>query len=280
MRELEPGAREGIAEGLRVFEEAARDRSVLRVHPQGEVARQHARFAALRRIVGEGNHVGPAAVDRTPLVSATGALHELPVVREQDVEELVVPASRVVRPRHLEARRDRVVALARAEGVLPAEALVLEARGLGVVLNVRVGGRAVRLAERVSAGDERDGLFVVHSHAPEGLADVAGRGERVRIAVGTLRVDVDQPHLHGRERLLELAVTLVALVGEPRGLGTPVHVVVRLPHVGTPAAETEGFEAHGLERDVTGENHQVQPARGSARTSSSRATAGAEPCRG
>jgi hypothetical protein len=36
---------------------------------------------------------------------------------------------------------------------------------------------AVGLAEGVAAGDERDGLFVVHRHAAEGLADVARGGE-------------------------------------------------------------------------------------------------------
>ena len=39
----------------------------------------------------------------------------------------------------------------------------------------------------------------------------------------------------------------------------PVHVVVGLPHVGAAAAEAEGLEAHGLERDVAGEDHEVGP---------------------
>ena len=45
---------------------------------------------------------------------------------------------------------------------------------------------AVGLAEGVAAGDERDGLLVVHRHAREGLADVPGRGERIRLAVRAL----------------------------------------------------------------------------------------------
>jgi hypothetical protein len=59
----------------------------------------------------------------------------------------------------------------------------------------------VGLAEGVAAGDERDGLLVVHRHAGEGLADVARRGERIGVAVGALGVDVDQAHLHGGERV-------------------------------------------------------------------------------
>ena len=39
---------------------------------------------------------------------------------------------------------------------------------------------AVRLAEGVAAGGQRDGLLVVHAHAREGLANVARRLQRDR----------------------------------------------------------------------------------------------------
>ena len=68
------------------------------------------------------------------------------------------------------------------------------------------------LAEGVSAGDQRDGLFIVHRHAAEGLANVTGRRDRIGIAIRAFRVHVDQAHLHGAERVLELAITRVALV--------------------------------------------------------------------
>ena len=132
------------------------------------------------------------------------------------------------------------------------------ALGLTPDVDVRVG-RAVGLAERVAAGDQRDGLLVVHRHAAERLADVVGRGERVRVAVGALRVDVDQAHLHGAQRLLEVALTGVALVPQPLGLRAPVDVLVRLPDVRAPAGEAEGLKAHRLQRDVAGEDHQVGP---------------------
>ena len=115
------------------------------------------------------------------------------------------------------------------------------------------------LAERVAAGDQRDRLLVVHRHPAERLADVAGRGQRVGLAVGALGVDVDQAHLDGGERLLELAVAAVALVAQPGLLGTPVDVLVGLPDVGAATAEAEGLEAHRLQRDVAGQDHQVGP---------------------
>jgi hypothetical protein len=77
-------------------------------------------------------------------------------------------------PGALEAAGDGVGALAGAEAVLPAEALLLERRasGSGPTYLRPVAG-AVRLAEGVAAGDQRHGLLVVHRHAGEGLADVA-----------------------------------------------------------------------------------------------------------
>ena len=125
-------------------------------------------------------------------------------------------------------------------------------------MDVPVGG-TVGLAERVPAGDQRDGLLVVHRHPPECLADVAGRGQRVRGAVRAFRVDVDQAHLDRAQWLLQLAVTAVALVVEPDLLRAPVDVLVGFPDVRTATGEAEGLKAHRLQGDVAGEDHQVGP---------------------
>ena len=174
--QLEPGPGEGVRELVRVLQEAPRDRLVDRVEPQREVGRQHRRGVGRRRVVGVRHGAGPAAVLRHPLVRAGGALRQLPLVAEQVLEEAVVPPGRGGRPGALEAAGDGVRALAGAVAVLPAEALLLErgALGLGADVALRVG-RAVGLAERVPAGDQRDGLLVVHRHAAERLADVPGR---------------------------------------------------------------------------------------------------------
>src|SRR5262249_56187234 len=71
-------------------------------------------------------------------------------------------------------------------------------------------------------------------------------------------VDVDQAHLNRAERVRQLAFAAVALVPEPRSLRTPVELF-RLPDVSAPAAKAERLEAHRLERNVAGENHQVGP---------------------
>ena len=53
---------------------------------------------------------------------------------------------------------------------------------------------AVGLAEGVATDDQRGGLLVVHRHPAERLADVVRRGDRIRLAFGAFRIDVDQAH--------------------------------------------------------------------------------------
>ena len=110
------------------------------------------------------------------------------------------------------------------------------ALGLGAD-EVGVAG-AVALADRVAADDERDRLLVVHRHPGERLANVAGGSQRIRVAVRPFRVHVDEAHLHRAERIGELPVAAVALVAEPRVLGTPEDLV-GLPDVLAPEAEAE-----------------------------------------
>src|SRR5262245_18018936 len=50
----------------------------------------------------------------------------------------------------------------------------------------------------------------------------------------------------------------IALVAKPRAFRAPVGVV-RLPLVFTSAAEAEDRSAHGLDRDVAGEDEQIRP---------------------
>jgi hypothetical protein len=49
-------------------------------------------------------------------------------------------------------------------------------------------GSAAPCAEAVPAGDQRDSFFVVHRHAAEGLADILGRCEGIRVTVRAFRI--------------------------------------------------------------------------------------------
>src|SRR5437868_2848387 len=129
---------------------------------------------------------------------------------------------------------------------LPAKALILDGANFRLGSDERRVAGAVGLAEGVAAGNQRDGLLVVHRHAEEGFADVLGRRDRVRLAVRPLGVDVDQAHLNRAERLRQLAFAAVALVPEPRSFRTPVELF-RFPDVSAAAGEAERLEAHRLE---------------------------------
>ena len=190
---------------------------------------------------------------------ASRALGQLPLVTEQNLEERIAPLRRRRGPGDFQTAGDRVTALARAKAALPAQALCFEAGRfrLGPHMGRRAG--AVGLAEGMAAGDERHGLLVVHRHASEGFANVPRRGDRIRVAVGAFRVDVNQTHLHGRERIFEIPVAGVALVTQPGLLGAPIDVLIRLPNVLATASETERLEAHRFQRNVAREDHQVGP---------------------
>ncbi len=92
----------------------------------------------------------------------------------------------------------------------------------------------------------------------EGLSNVPGGSQRIRVAVGPLRIHVDQAHLHGAERTGELPVAAVALISEP-GVLRPPEDLVRLPDVLSPEAEAERLEPHRFQGTVAGEDEQIGP---------------------
>ena len=75
---------------------------------------------------------------------------------------------------------------------------------------------------------------------------------------GPFRIDVDQAHLHGRERILEITLAGVAFVPQPLGLGAPVDLL-GLPDIRPAAGETEGLETHRLQGDVARQDQEVGP---------------------
>ncbi len=194
-----------------------------------------------------------------PLVGAGRALGQLPFEAEKDPKEVVAPLCGRVGPGDFRASADRIGAFARAKAALPAEALFLDRGRFGLGADMFGITGPVGLAERMAAGDEGHRLFVVHRHASEDLADIARRGYRVRIAVGTFRVHIDEAHLNCGQRIFEFPVTGVALVSKPFALGPPVDVLFRFPDILTPAGKTKGLETHRLESDIAGEDHQIGP---------------------
>jgi hypothetical protein len=243
VQQLVPRLGERLGELVGVLVEPLGDGSVRGVHAQREVGRQHHRRVPFRRVVGVGHGVLSLGILRGPLLGTGRARRELVVVGVEVLEEPVVPLRRLVGPRSLEPAGERVGTLARTGAVDPAEALVLHGAALGLRAEVVGADRAVGLADGVTTDDERHGLFVVHRHAAERLADVAGRRERVGVAVGAFGVDVDEAHLNGAQLAVELAIAGVAGIAEPFVLGAPEDLL-GLPFVFAAEREPERLEPH------------------------------------
>ena len=70
---------------------------------------------------------------------------------------------------------DGVVSIAGAHAVLPAKAHLMDRRAFGFGSDVLIGiTHAVHLAEGVTTCNKCDGLVIVHCHASERFAHVAG----------------------------------------------------------------------------------------------------------
>src|SRR5262249_23528990 len=155
-------------------------------------------------------------------LAAGRARRQLIIVLVEVVEEPVVPLRRLGGPGALEPARDRVVALAAAKTVPPAETLLLHTGAFRFGTDVPdSGGGTVGLADRVAADDECNRLLIVHRHAGKRLANVTGGKRRVRLAARALRVHVDQAHVIGAERPLHRPAIDVALIAKPGVLGPP-----------------------------------------------------------
>ena len=262
VRQFIPGFGERVRELLRILVEALRDRRIVRVHPQREIRRDHHRSVSFRGIVGIRNGIRCCPALRGPLVCTAGTLHAFPFVTEEIFKEVVVPLRGVVGPCAFQTAGDRVRATPVAKRVFPAEALLLNARALRLGPDILACiACAVGFAEGVPAGNERNGLFIIHRHSGERFADIPRRGDRIGITVRPLRIHVNQAHLNRAERLFELTIAGIALVAQPRTFRPPENICFGFPEVLAPAAETEGLETHRLQGDVAGKNHEVSPRR-------------------
>jgi hypothetical protein len=192
-----------------------------------------------------------------------------PLVLEQHLEVAHVPLRGVGFPGAFKTAGGGVAALAAAVLLIQPKPISSIGAPSGSGPTSSAGPRAVHLAEGVAAGHQGHGLVVVHGHAGEGLAHVACPRHRVGVAVRALRVHVDQAHLHGGQRVFQIALAAVAAVGlvaggQPLLLGAPVDVFFRRPDVRAATGKAEGLEAHGLHGHVAAQDEQVGPGNGVA----------------
>ena len=194
-----------------------------------------------------------------PLLGASGAVDQFPLVAEEHVEITVVPLRRIGLPGAFDTAGRGVDTLPGAEGVLPAQTHLFKRRGFRFGADQLGIAGAMRLAEGVAAGDQRHGFFVVHRHAGEGFAHILAGSDRVRITVWPFGIDIDQAHLHRGQRVFQVTLAAVALVTQPFGFAAPVDVFFRFPDIFAAAGKTEGLEAHRFQGDVARQDHQIGP---------------------
>src|ERR1700691_1525507 len=143
-----------------------------------------------------------------PLVRASGTLGQFPLVFEQVLEEIVTPFRWCACPGDFQAAGNCITCNAGGVGVCPAEALLLNWRAFWLSSHVLLGrAGSVSLAKSVTACDQGDGLFIVHSHARERLADILGCCNRIRNTLRPFRTDIDESHRGCAERMRKIALT-------------------------------------------------------------------------
>src|SRR6185436_12201387 len=143
MRELEPRSGERIGKLLRMLEEATRDFLVSRIEAQRKIRSQHGRHELAGLV--EGVRDRCARCLGNPLMSAGGALGELPLEAEQILEKVVAPLRRGRGPGDFQSAGDGIGAGAGAELVAPAEAQSLQIAGFRFDADVTGGSSTVRL---------------------------------------------------------------------------------------------------------------------------------------
>src|SRR5579872_6190916 len=118
------------------------------------------------------------AIFRCPLMRAGRTLCQLPIVFEEVGKEIVAPLRWRRGPCDFQAATDGVSAKTFAKFILPPETLILDGGAFWFVAHILSGnGSAVRLAESVTAGNERDCFFIIHRHAGESLSNIPRRSD-------------------------------------------------------------------------------------------------------
>src|ERR1700722_13848273 len=185
VRELEPSASKRVRELVWVLVEAPRYLLVSRIEPKRKIGRQHRRQVPLRLVESVGD--GGLSAFRLPLFRASRTFRQLPFVLKEVLEEEIGPPGRRLRPGDLRTSGDGVGADTGSMRAFPAEPLILDSAAFWIGTDQRRIARPVSFAEAMPAGNQGDGLFVVHCHAEKRLADVLCRREGIRIAVRPFR---------------------------------------------------------------------------------------------
>src|SRR5262245_33906035 len=101
---------------------------------------------------------------RFPLMGTGRALGQFPFVAEQVPKEVGAPLRWCCGPDDFQAACNCVAAFATAKTVLPAKALLFNARALRLWTDMNCIASAMGLTKSMAAGDEGNSFLIVHGH--------------------------------------------------------------------------------------------------------------------
>ena len=128
----------------------------------------------------------------------------------------------------------------------PAQALIFHLCAFGGRAQQFSVAVTMRFTHGMTACGQGYGFFIIHCHSGEGYAYIFGGSERVGFTINPFRIDVDQPHHDGCQRIFQIPFTGITAVGvfsrgEPFFFRSPIDVFLRMPDVFTTKTETEGL---------------------------------------
>ena len=156
---------------------------------------------ALCWIMGVRNSVCTATVFWCPLMCASRTFGQFPFKAKQIFKEIIAEFGGRCCPRHLKAAGDGITGFAGLESAGPAQSLGFHCSGFRFRPKMCSRPGTVGFAKAVAPCNKCYGFFIIHRHACESFANVACRSQRIRFSVRPFRIDIDQAHLHGSQRV-------------------------------------------------------------------------------
>ncbi len=258
--QLKPGFGKGLRKLIRMLVVAARDGFVNRVHLHGHIRCCHDRSVPLRGVESVRYRIGSSPTLGNPLPCPRRTFHHFPIIFEQRIEIAVVPLCRRRRPGPFNPAGNGIDADPRLKGALPAQALIYDAGSFWFRTHMGRVASPMAFAKGMPPRCQGDGFFVIHRHAAKGLSHILPRAHRIRFAVRTFRIHIDEPHAHGCQGIFQHAIaaipfaTVVCLT-MPGRFRTPVNILFRLPDILTSSGKTKGLKAHRFQRTVARKDH-------------------------
>ena len=234
--------------------------AIARIFPHRHVGCCHHRWHAHRGIFGIRCHIFLLLIDRVPDIRASRAFYQLPLITKQKVEIAIVPFCRIGCPRTFDTTGDGVTPFAFAMCAYPAKAHLFNRSTFWLNPDQISITCTMRFTECMTTCGQGDSFFVIHRHSGKCFTNIAGTCQRIGIAIRPFRIHIDQSHLHGRQRMRQIAITRITAIRQPVCFKTPVNIFFRCPYVWTTATVTKGFAAHRLDSDITCQNQKIGPA--------------------